>query len=125
MVKKNLLIGVVVLLVTGVVAYNALFHKKKTPVPPGSSAETPAEGLDGFVKNRAEDTFKKAYYTSLISTYEKMLTQFSDSPDLKKKLATAYLDTKQYARAKPLLEEVLRSSPEDAQAKKLLEEIPK
>lgn len=127
MKKRSLVIGIVgivVSLAVGVGAYGIFFYQNSPP-PRGGTQEDVSQGFEGFVRSRAEDTMRKNYNASLIATYEKMRLQFPDSLDLKKKLATAYVDTRQYDKAKPLLEEVLRSSPEDPQAKKLLQEIPK
>jgi len=106
MTKKQILFSILLgLLILGVgvgfLKYRA--HKRQetlvTPNPPPNKEE-----LQKFLEQEGQKGLKKRNAQVLIGVYEKMLVQFPESVDLKKKLASAYEDTEEHDKAQKLLE---------------------
>lgn len=59
-----------------------------------------------FIQKRGEEALRKKTAASFVEVYEKMLDQYPDSLELKKKLAAAYTEAGQPEKAGPLLDEI-------------------
>lgn len=79
--------------------------------------------IQSEIQRRGEERFRQKLYVPLIEVYKGMLEKFPDNLDLKKKLAFAYFGAEEYAKAKPLLEEVAKTNLVDDEVKRELEYI--
>ncbi len=74
--------------------------------PEKNGREIPAENTQELMKKRGETILREQYNRSLIVAYQKMLEQYPESLDLKKKLANAYLAAGEKEMAEKLLKEI-------------------
>lgn len=117
--KRGMFVVSAFLLVGGVLFYRFYFSQQ-SPARPAPKIEGGAEApasVEDFLRKQGEASFKRKLSLPLIAVYQKMLAQYPESIDLKKKLASAYLAAGKYDQARPLLEEVLKSSPADTEAR--------
>ncbi len=112
MTKKQILFSILLgLLILGVgvgfLKYRAHKRQEALAAPnlnPPPNPITKKEDLQKFLEQEGQKGLKKRNAQVLIGVYEKMLVQFPESVDLKKKLASAYEDTEEHDKAQKLLE---------------------
>ncbi len=87
-------VGVLSVLVGGAVFFLSHHHaeKKEAPAPQ-------ANGIQDFIQKRGEEGLKKRTAMTLAVVYERMLAQYPDNLELKKKLAAAYMEAGQPEKA--------------------------
>lgn len=71
---------------------------------------SPKEGAN-YLQERGEALYKRDYYLPQIAVYQKMLEQYPDSVDLRKKLADAYRQIGKDEEAQRLLDEINKKAP--------------
>ena len=108
--KKNLLLWGTILILTvlvgaGIVYYLSFHSRLAQPSKTPQESVSPQE-MQEFLQKRGEAAFKKQRAEALIAIYEKMLPQYPDNIDLKKKLADAYRDAGREEEAEKLLKEL-------------------
>lgn len=115
------LIGIgLTLAVAGV--YSIYFSQGKQKVETVSlEGATDQKAVQDAIQAAGEKAYKKAYLAPLIATYEKVLVAAPNSLELQKKLASAYLEIGDTAKARPLLEKLARSK--DPEAGKYKEQL--
>lgn len=96
--KKIILVVLSGVLILGVIGFYSfpLLKPKEIPVS--------KEEVENFVQKRGEEGLKRKIALTQVAVYEKMLVQFPESADLKKKLASAYKDAGEHDKAQKLLE---------------------
>ena len=115
--KKYLIVlSVVVLTAAGSVAYFKYYAKKQNVVIEGPDMES-------MLKGRAEEELRKKMYAPFIEVYKNMLAKSPNDPNIKRKLAEAYVGAGQNMEASQLLEELLKSNPDDQGLKNLLDKV--
>ena len=119
--NKKIYVSAGVVILVGVGTGLTLWKQKSRSVPAPVSAE---KGTSYF-EERGEALYKRKILAPQIAAYEKMREAYPDSVDLKKKLALAYFDAGEYAKAEPLLETVAKTNLSDDQVLKALEVIHK
>lgn len=88
----------------------------KTQTYPGKEFET-------RLREHAEKTAKKKYYTPRIAIYKKMLVTEPDNPTLKKRLGLAYFHIEEYEQALPLLEGLRNQGIADQEVLEIIKKI--
>jgi len=112
-VKKTLALwAVAVLMAGGLLGY---FHFRTRPVPLGpEDALTRYKQASEFWLKKGRAGLEKKYFTPQVAVYERLVHQYPESLDLRKKLATAYFSSGNYEKASPLLED-LKTKAADAE----------
>ena len=118
--KKYLIIGLLLLLILSLI-----FRIPKRVHPPIQKPTQVKQDLQDYFKSRGEAGLAHKMAQPLVAVYEKMLSQYPDNMEIKKKLALAYCDAGNYKSALPLLEEVSKSTLGDPSVQNKLEEAKK
>lgn len=98
--------GTILILIVLVGAGIAYYLSSRSQPDRGLQGPASPQAMQEFVQRRGEAAMRRQQALALIAIYEKMLPQFPDNADLKKKLAAAYRDAGREEEAKRLEEEI-------------------
>ncbi|MDO8643820.1 MAG: tetratricopeptide repeat protein [bacterium] len=105
--RKSKIAALSLALVLGGAAF--FLYQYYNPRPSKTEPVSPrGDTFQRYIQKKGEVEMTKRTALTLAVVYEKMLAQYPDNLELKKKLAKAYQDAGQDNKARPLLDEINR-----------------